>query len=845
MHLKGAVKRDPDFEKLTPNGYLKELKNLEDGKVVVITKKLGDETISNRVVVPIAPYPQTSPTGISTEEIIVKAAREMNVISKVSFPEAELNYKGEVTVSGEVVGRLEGFRFRQDTSSSPDHARKLRQTAEAVLKPAFHLRADRVYNAPDTEFDFTAQGRLMWGTTAVGKLVKGGGVSCPRVDVFVDEEAGSDVADKVRRRLQHFIDRKVEHNFEPLLAILRDKTMGRLARGFAFRLVEGLGVLPRDAVSNDVKDLDHDAQAALRNHGVHFGQFNIFMQPLLKPAPTQLRLVLWSLFYGLQEFPESPSPGLVTIPNLPDEPKIYYTLAGYHPAGAQAIRIDILERLADLLGSKNRKTKFAVSPEMLSITGMTLEQFKRLMVDLGYVDLLDLDNPFLFSAERPKEGDGNGLSASDQLSDGKKPLGLGGAPRSGQVKQSFSHGRTKSVLVETKRKRIVLPAKPDAAGATAAAGGNSHLDDPSKRPAGISDKELERRLVALRAAKSREADEEAARQSEEAALGETQAKKGDGRSAEKAFNAENVDDSRADKEPTNHIWPQPSKHAGHLDDQKTQGPPPSSNTNKLRRHALLIGISEYDDLDELGYARKDAEDIALALVKYCGFKDLDVELMTCNTPKRSRAQKQYIKQSLFEIEEAKGADLFVFGFWGHGIAQNHGELHLTTKDTNKKDIVGTSISLDFIVECVKGLQAKNTLILLDCCQSQPWVLGRDAQTGLNQDAVDSIRKAADRLVSFDDGPEDLFEYRASAIFSACQLGERAYESKNIQNGYFTHYFLEALSHGYTRVTDISQYVSRSTHRAVKKEVGSIQRPWLELKGNSDIELSANSRSHFD
>lgn len=97
--------------------------------------------------------------------------------------------------------------------------------------------------------------------------------------------------------------------------------------------------------------------------------------------------------------------------------------------------------------------------------------------------------------------------------DGKKPLGLGGAPRSGQVKQSFSHGRTKSVVVETKRKRVVVPAKPGAAGA-GAGGGQPSLGDPSKRPAGISDAEMERRLMALRAAKAREA-EDAERRAEE------------------------------------------------------------------------------------------------------------------------------------------------------------------------------------------------------------------------------------------------------------------------------------------------------------------------------------------
>ena len=92
--------------------------------------------------------------------------------------------------------------------------------------------------------------------------------------------------------------------------------------------------------------------------------------------------------------------------------------------------------------------------------------------------------------------------------DGKKPLGLGGAPRPGQVKQSFSHGRTKSVLVETKRKRVVVPAaKPAATGPA----GSTPLGDPSKRPAGITDADMERRMAALRAHKAREVEDAAKR----------------------------------------------------------------------------------------------------------------------------------------------------------------------------------------------------------------------------------------------------------------------------------------------------------------------------------------------
>ncbi|TCP40243.1 translation initiation factor IF-2 [Rhodovulum marinum] len=98
--------------------------------------------------------------------------------------------------------------------------------------------------------------------------------------------------------------------------------------------------------------------------------------------------------------------------------------------------------------------------------------------------------------------------------DGKKTLGLRGGSRSGQVKQSFSHGRTKNVVVETKRKRVVVP-KPGAAKSGGGASAGVSGGDPSRRPAGISDAEMERRLKALQAAKAREADEAAQREAEE------------------------------------------------------------------------------------------------------------------------------------------------------------------------------------------------------------------------------------------------------------------------------------------------------------------------------------------
>ena len=129
--------------------------------------------------------------------------------------------------------------------------------------------------------------------------------------------------------------------------------------------------------------------------------------------------------------------------------------------------------------------------------------------------------------------------------DGKKTLGLRGS-RPGNVKQSFSHGRTKNVVVETKRKRVVVP-KPGAAKGGGGVGG-----DPSRRPAGISDAEMERRLKAVQAAKAREAEEAETRVREEKAREEErerrrreiEAKEREEREREEALKAKEEEERR-------------------------------------------------------------------------------------------------------------------------------------------------------------------------------------------------------------------------------------------------------------------------------------------------------------
>jgi ATP-dependent RNA helicase SUPV3L1/SUV3 len=297
---------------------------------------------------------------------------------------AEVNDKGEVTAEGHFLGRLDGFRFTIDSEATGDELKTLRSASLSAVGAELARRADKLYLSPDSEIDLTDQGGLMWGADAVGRISKGDDPLAPKITVFVDDMADQGVAEKVERRLRHWLGRRVNALFEPMLAMRDDEAITGLARGVAFRLAENFGVVPRREIADDVKALGQEDRALLRKHGVRFGQHFVFMPALLKPAPTRLRLLLWSLARDLEVFPDAPPPGHVTVGVAPDAPEGYYHMSGYRPCGARALRIDMLERLADLIRPLDARTGFEATQDMLSITGCTHEQFAELMAGLGY-----------------------------------------------------------------------------------------------------------------------------------------------------------------------------------------------------------------------------------------------------------------------------------------------------------------------------------------------------------------------------------------------------------------------------------------------------------------------------
>ncbi len=319
--------------------------------------------------------------------------------------ETEIGKTGEVTVEGHVIGRLDGFMFAPDASAAGSEAKTLNTAAQKALASEIEARATRLSQAPNDQLVLAGDGALRWHGDLVGKLVAGDDTLRPRLRIIADEQLTGPARDLVQTRLDLWLKTHIEKVLAPLFSLAAADDVTGMARGVAFQLVEALGVLERQKVSEEVKGLDQPARATLRKYGVRFGAYHIYLPILLKPAPRSLATQLWALKHespdavGVGDLLHLAASGRTSIPVNKDTPKPLYRTAGYRVCGERAVRVDILERLADLIrpalawreGVQTAKPdgafdgrSFTVTGAMTSLTGASGEDFASILRSLGY-----------------------------------------------------------------------------------------------------------------------------------------------------------------------------------------------------------------------------------------------------------------------------------------------------------------------------------------------------------------------------------------------------------------------------------------------------------------------------
>ncbi len=320
--------------------------------------------------------------------------------------EAEITKSGDVTVEGQHVGRLEGFRFAPDPQAGDGEAGKaLRAAASKALAGEIDARAERLSSSGDEAFILSSDGTIRWHGEAVAKLVAGDKVLAPRVRILSDEHLTGGPRDQVQARLDLWVHAHIAKLLGPVQALEASPELTGLARGVAFQLAEAVGVIERPKVADDVKQLDQEARAVLRKLGVRFGAYHIYLPATLKPAPRALALQLFMLRHdllekkGLAELPALAASGRTSIAVDPEIEKDLYRLVGFRALGARAVRVDILERLADIIrpalawrpGTPTPEPAghfagggFTVTVSMTSLVGCSGEDFASILKGLGY-----------------------------------------------------------------------------------------------------------------------------------------------------------------------------------------------------------------------------------------------------------------------------------------------------------------------------------------------------------------------------------------------------------------------------------------------------------------------------
>jgi ATP-dependent RNA helicase SUPV3L1/SUV3 len=321
--------------------------------------------------------------------------------------EAEITAAGDVLVEGQHVGLLHGFRFTPDPQAEGEAQRTLNAAALKALAGEIESRAQRVNDAVDQAFVLAHDGVLRWLGEPVGKLAAGDHILKPRVRVLADEQLTGAPLEMVQRRLDLWIEQHVRKLLGPLMELESGEGLEGLARGVAFQIGEALGVLERSRVANDIKQLDQNARGALRKSGVRFGAHHIYVQPLLKPAPRALAAQLWALKHGglevvkgFDEVPHLAASGRTSFAADKDIPRGLYLAAGFRVCGERAVRVDILERLADLIrpaiayrpgvttgeppAGAADGDGFVVTVAMTSLVGCSGEAFASILKSLGY-----------------------------------------------------------------------------------------------------------------------------------------------------------------------------------------------------------------------------------------------------------------------------------------------------------------------------------------------------------------------------------------------------------------------------------------------------------------------------
>ncbi len=298
----------------------------------------------------------------------------------------EIFENNDVKIDDQFIGKINGLKLKLDLKKGAleTDIKSLKKAARQTIGPELEKRINNIIDTGFIELhdDF----KIYWNKFAIAKITQGNDYLNPNFELIVDDIVEKNQREKLSNYIYKWLKNKVDTVLQSLINLKNLKDKHSSIKALAYQLYENNGVLKRENVSEYLKNLGQNERKTLRDLGVKFGRYHVFLYKLIKPEPVTLRTLLWKNYHQKYFKLTPPTFGLNFIDDKGNGNKNFMLLCGFEKFENYFVRIDILERLFMLIinsGSEASK-EIKLTPEMLNLLGCSKNNFKNLIKKMNY-----------------------------------------------------------------------------------------------------------------------------------------------------------------------------------------------------------------------------------------------------------------------------------------------------------------------------------------------------------------------------------------------------------------------------------------------------------------------------
>ena len=298
----------------------------------------------------------------------------------------EILQNNDVKIDDQFIGKIKGLKLELDLKKGAleTDIKSLKKAARQTIGPELEKRIQKIIDTGliNLNEDF----KIYWNDFPIAKLTAGNDYLNPNFDLMVDDIIGQNAKQKLNEYINKWIHAKINNILKSLVELKNIKENNSSIKALAYQLYENNGVLKRDQVSEYLKNLEQNERKILRELGVKFGRYHVFLYQLIKPEPVSLRTLLWKNFHQKFHNLKPPTFGLNFLDDKDVKNKNFMLLCGFEKFDNFYVRIDILERLFVLIinSSSKENSEIKLVPEMLNLLGCSKDNFKKLLQKMNY-----------------------------------------------------------------------------------------------------------------------------------------------------------------------------------------------------------------------------------------------------------------------------------------------------------------------------------------------------------------------------------------------------------------------------------------------------------------------------